>query len=136
MSRKIIQQSPGEAIAEPVKQFLLTQFESGEVDRIETLGGVIEILLSTTPRGLKRRKDFQVCPEYLTELGSLSTRSDALNQELQRLTTTQLRTVCEMLLLPAPKSLRKRDLILNVKNHLKSSDAWQTIIGTADASRK
>ena len=134
MPKVVIEQKPGEVIAPFVRQFLLTQFEEREVDKVEALGGVIEILLSTSPRGVKRKRDLIVNLSYVTNLKNWSHDTESLERELLSLSAAQLRDVSSILRLPAPKSLRKRELIRSIGTHLKSRESWSTIIGSADAT--
>ena len=136
MPKVVIERKPGEAIAPFLRQFLLTQFEEKEIDKVETLGGIIEILLSTSPRGVKRKRDLIIDLAYLTDLTNMSHDVEELERELVSLSAAQLRDVSSILRLPAPKSLRKRELVRSISNHLKSRETWSAIIGSTDATTR
>lgn len=128
MPKQVIRHRPGCALSEEVRSVLDKFFEEKDIQKLEILGGTVEMKLSTRVRGVKKKPNQIIDAEYLRYLENLAERKDGLGLELNSLNAKQLREVCKLLNLPVSSQLTNRRLISSIENKLLSGQRWRYIV--------
>ncbi len=91
MPKHTIKHAGGTSLSESIRSMLGTFFSKEEINKLEILGGTVEVVISTTPRGIKKKKGQKIDQNYIRKLRNTAGSGGDLKAELMTLTGRQLR---------------------------------------------
>ena len=128
MPKHTIKHASGTSLSEGIRSMLGTFFSKEEINKLEILGGTVEVVISTTPRGIKKKKGQMIDQNYIRKLRNTAGSGGDLKAELMTLTGKQLREVCVRIELPSSSHLTNRQLVASIESRLLSPRRWNYII--------
>lgn len=128
MPRYQVDLKAGDPVPPEIRTLLSPYFKQSEVQRLERLGGRVEVSL-VVPYVVKQgaRSKTAIDREYITQLESMSVDSGRLRQALDYLTVKQLRDVCKLLNLPFRSRANRPEIVAEIMKSMQARAYWQSI---------
>lgn len=123
----------GQPLPSDLKEFLARYFRSGDLERLERLGGRVTITVTApyTDRARRRSGTIAVDEVFVQTLQTLKDRPDELKERLSNLSVAELRKLSGMVGLPTRSRANAGSLRAELLTHFGAARYWQQISGTA-----
>lgn len=116
----------GEPLAEEVKSLVEKYFSRKEAERLERLGGRIQISLAAPYK--PKKKEIQVIDnEFIEKLKLIRKDTNLLKETFDGLTVKQLKEICNILGQPIRSNAVGEEIKQELIKNLQSEDFWQRI---------
>lgn len=123
----------GQPLPSDVKEFLARYFRSGDLEKLERLGGRITITVTApyVDRARKKLSAITVDEAFLHTLQALKDRPDELKESLADLSVAELRKLSAMVGLPIRSRANAGSIRAELLTHFGAARYWQRISGTS-----
>lgn len=119
----------GQPVPNELKELLLRFFGEKDLDKLERLGGRIQISLTSpfVSRKKKDKKNFKIDKDFILELRELKDKPDMLKEKLAGLTVKQIKTIGNMIELPLRTKSSRQEMIDEIIDTIHSEEIWKRI---------
>ena len=119
----------GNPISNELKELLLRFFDEDAVNKLERLGGRIQVALTSpfVSRKKEKRKKIEINEKFVFELRELKDKPGILSEKVADLTINQLKSLGKLIDLPLRSKSSRQEMIDELIANIHSEEIWKRI---------
>jgi len=129
MPKHTIIHKAGEPVPNDLRELLLRFFDEDAVNKLERLGGRLQVSLTSpfVSRKKGKKKAIEIDGKFVLELREVKDKPEILRQKLTELTIKQLKSLGKLIDLPLRTKSSRQEMIDELINNIHSEEIWKRI---------
>ncbi len=122
----------GDPVPNELRELLLRFFDEDSINKLERLGGRLQISLTSpfVSRKKGKRKGIEVNDQFVSELRELKDKPKILQEKLTDLTIKQLKNLGKMIDVPLRTKSSRQEMIDELISNIHGEEIWKRISNT------